>query len=410
MVDVRVPKHIKLELDGEAEYFEIKLLDKAFVTDFTKDKRSHYIFLYKLAYRKADGQTITSTIPYYLSDGHSNHFNGAVLLPFACINSSDSNACPTNPDKMNGLLFKYNPVDNFKTGLIHNQISTDLEAYFKRVASTRNYSEADIQKLMEWYQTDRDQYITSFLGRLKNFFDFFIGIVCNYKLANDLVEQHYIPNYTDRGIAKYNFTNPIDGNLGNFYEYHILSDFRILSGKNLGGRSLHTPYRFYLLRHLRELQNKIRQSLHNMLTIKYEPISDASMGGPKTLSFINKYVVTPNVCGVCGSSKCIGEWARQNYELYQQLSKIFIQRFASLNYPFLNPYFETVNPKYQNIYSVFHGWRAKCQSERGAKRLRTDSGEDDEQTGGHSYNHRYRKYTSEYLRLKQKNHLLFNRK
>lgn len=97
------------------------------------DDDNRKVIKYKLSYLDTTTRPPTTLleaiIPYYVSDGHTNHLRANMLYPFMCLSNGMKNqSCPYH--SINRLLFKYNIGTNFNTESIHKWIKSEYEKVF----------------------------------------------------------------------------------------------------------------------------------------------------------------------------------------------------------------------------------------------------------------------------------------
>lgn len=127
-----------------------------------------------------------ATIPYYVSDGHTNCLRGNVLYPFICF-SNTGGACPATEQYGRGLLLKYHVGRNISTG--------QISEYIYRALGRAPPDERSVVGL------------DSVLPRLKNLLDYLIAINGKYIVdyRPDRV-KYYRPVHDEPEGAKYDMT------------------------------------------------------------------------------------------------------------------------------------------------------------------------------------------------------------
>jgi hypothetical protein len=138
----------------------------------------NHVLIYKLSYTnesKENKENITAHIPYYVSNGHTNHFRANMLYPFICFNIKGSHNNPHITNKQilaEGGLFKYNICKNIDIDELNNYLYNKVK---------ESYNSDDIKKTYE----NKNTGIGSVLVRLENIIDYIIGI-CATSIINPI--------------------------------------------------------------------------------------------------------------------------------------------------------------------------------------------------------------------------------
>jgi len=124
------------------------------------------VIMYDIEYNSAE-KNHKSTIPYYISDGHTNNLRANMLFPMMSFNITESfKITPTTRDitrENSGLQFKYNAIFNLNTSELNNEIDTLFG------------SSEDLHFLKSYSKNQREG-STSVIMRIQNFLDFVIAL------------------------------------------------------------------------------------------------------------------------------------------------------------------------------------------------------------------------------------------
>ena len=74
-------------------------------------------------------ETLSTTIPYYISDGHTNHLRANMLFPFMSYNMEVNQNSPYVRGR-EGLLFKYNIGQNINTNSIEEWVRLEFIKFY----------------------------------------------------------------------------------------------------------------------------------------------------------------------------------------------------------------------------------------------------------------------------------------
>ena len=278
------------KIQSSHHLFEIKLANKY----ITKHLKPIFIYNFSIKNIKQNRYELTYNIPYYLSDAHTNHFRSNTLLPFICLNDNKTSSvsCPKNTEYANGLLFKYQIMNNTCTHLIHNSIIDKMDASEKKL-----------------YRKEMSTKLVSYLPRLTNFLDFMIGILLNKKIKNITTktdESEFMPFYS-KNLNDIFIKNP--------------SVIRTTTYENELGRdkirgfhgNRESTYRKYLMDELKSYNEEFSNILQNIHNIKLEFTN-------VNLNNLNQYdkntLISPNIC----KSGKVNIEAELNFYKYREFS------------------------------------------------------------------------------------------
>ncbi len=151
------------------------------------------VLIYQISYtdNTNPANNMTTRIPYYISDGHTNHFRANMIYPFICFNNQLSQTtCPfvVNPERLpEGGLIKLNIGINFDTSQITDWIHQQIGQHFDQ----------NLFNFMDEVSRDRHIGVISVLPRITNILDFFIAITSD-SIINLRPSVNYRPVYTPR--------------------------------------------------------------------------------------------------------------------------------------------------------------------------------------------------------------------
>ena len=95
--------------------FEFTPIDSNFITANQQPLYNYIVIIYELKIKTSAG-TAKANIPYYISDGQTNHLRANMIFPFICINEVNKgrDVCPYSDKWAWGLLYKYNKCTNLE--------------------------------------------------------------------------------------------------------------------------------------------------------------------------------------------------------------------------------------------------------------------------------------------------------
>jgi hypothetical protein len=128
-----------------------------------KKKLMAKIVVYDITYTDKRNITRTAKIPYYVSDGYSNHLRVNMLYPFMSFNIYDHLNSPYDNNAVPGLIFKY----QIGTNINYLEILKKIETNFLKTNSQNDLD--DINK-------NKDS-LKSIFKRLANCLDYVIGLL-----------------------------------------------------------------------------------------------------------------------------------------------------------------------------------------------------------------------------------------
>jgi hypothetical protein len=332
------------------------------------------VVLYKLSYfNSTTGETITSIIPYYISDGQTNNFRANMLFPFICVNEAvPGSGCPSIKTNR-GLLFKYHAVKNF-----------DIHAYDKYIIDEikKIPNGSIIDDILKKSSMNNSIGVSSVFRRLTNILDFFIAF-CSERIATEYPIEQYRPNLNNPSDAL-NFTMNTYGRneQKEYIEYYdkyrslilmILQDnynkfvkeFKIIN-------NVFTPLSFKTIS-LKDFNNlpEIKLCTHESESIRSIQLNYYNY----TLISIKLGEMIQSICDLHTKPEFFLTYYNSVNEIHQPN---FIASYAKF-FNFIKRFLHL--PKSRKLEQNIDDWNAKC------------------------YN-KYLKYKSKYLKLKKNNHLL----
>lgn len=200
----------------------------------TVRNRYYYVVIYNfiLNYK---GRIITSQIPYYVSDGHTNKFRANILYPFLCFKDNNSiDFCPYSPNHTilaEGGLIKLKIPNNFKIKKLEEWIENKFINKFwlwllhkRGINHPNNKIGIIIYRELINNSQRKTRGLPSVLPRLTNILDFIIAVL-SPNLGYDL--RHYRP------ITDENFKYDMTYSEPEFFEPNLAEDFYRLKLLNI---------------------------------------------------------------------------------------------------------------------------------------------------------------------------------
>ena len=138
------------------------------------------VIMYEITHKSIKG-VLKSTIPYYISDGHTNNLRANIPFPMMSFNKPDSfgiTPITQDVDKRDGLQIKYNAISNLNTVKLNVEIDT-------------LFNNNDDLHFLKSYSKSESEGSTTIIMRIKNFLDFVIALLsssielyCNDNISN----------------------------------------------------------------------------------------------------------------------------------------------------------------------------------------------------------------------------------
>lgn len=328
--------------------FQVSDIDLSTLNTYKKNKKNikKYIsILYKINYIRTNNteeKTFKCYIPYYLSDGQTNHFRLNLLFPYICIvNQYSPNTCPrllNSSQYSSGLLLKYGDVRNLNIKKIHTELTTMKE----------------IEICDDIYVCNPDG-INSVLPRLYNVLDFIIAIssyyIPNSYNINDDIKTY--PNYRDT-FDKFNIENDnYENNVNNFNKIHNIHNIN---------KEYDEMYRSSLLKFfINAKQNCIS---NKFIDVRYEKINIDGEDIVRSIELINKFMKY----GICNmDTNSTTEYAENNNNIYNYISYHMAKSLKSdNNFHFKNYILDQKKPPTLN--EMIKKWKATCDNTENIKK------------------------------------------
>jgi hypothetical protein len=363
-----------------------------------------YVILYELISGKNVEEILhRAIIPYYVSDGRTNHLRASMLYPFMCFHEYDkdskkiiSSGCLQSNFYIPNLLFKYESISNLDFKYINKWIESkvfndDTFKYFKYISK----SEKD----------QNGNFITgvlSVLPRIKNLLDFLIAIYSdkiNYDVVrnlNDSTIKNYRPNYVGNPFNYNEYADPIQDEKNPWVEFRC------------------DNYRKYLLIFFADMNTNLQKLniINSYVDLNLEPIrmkdfnnlpdvkvcDDKKINPDRNTNYDNYQNISNNLFSMINTiittKKNYHELAldKVSYDSEQDCdkSKLILKFINQFNLILKN---DIVIPSFTKNLS---NWRSTCDPNQLNKRQRIEI------TGGSIYN-KYLKYKAKYLALKKLN-------
>ena len=146
-----------------------------------EEDKYNYVILYNISYQSTD-TSLSTTIPYYISDGKTNNLRAQLLFPFFCFEKGEQymETCPSNKIYSNLKLNKYNIIKNINTDLLNDKIILDFITMIGPDKPTDTFL-----TLLKKYNEDHGKNLLSVSPRIGNILDLviciFTKILCNYE-------------------------------------------------------------------------------------------------------------------------------------------------------------------------------------------------------------------------------------
>jgi len=317
--------------------------------------RSNYIIcIYNLKMKdKKDKMILECNIPYYVSNGLTNHLRANLLFPFICFNLEETKEeCPfyTGNYLTKGGLFKYNVINNMNFRFIKKDIN-------------ESFDDSYMSKLIKDSQNERVG-ILSVIDRLHNLIDF---LIC--------LNNNNIINYEEKNIIKY---HPITDN--------FLDELNMNATVN---PLLYNDYEDYYKKILLMVLKRLITNFKKLDIVTFEQIDlKLEKDNIITKSFFNKYSNNPKIC----NNHKVSDEASKNVYNYGLISQNFgseiekmLEVFVGIepkseNGQFASEFMDLIKiPEYLEkdiLTDQIEKWKAKCYK-------------------------KYLKYKSKYFKLKQ---------
>lgn len=362
----------------ENKYFKFTPTEYIYI-----DSPATRVVIYNISYYDGDdtNSNLMAQIPYYISNGHTNHFRANMLYPFICFSHENSTeSCPFDPTHSklpNGGLMKLNIGQNFANLEIHAWIKSEL--------AKARYPDS-LYGLLQSTSRNKTVGVLSVLPRIQNILDYFIAIVAepiinmknyqNYRpvwtvgqeFNIDYVDNPALPKYY--GIQQSQSLNP-----HNFNDYLSIGDF----------------YRSKLTTALNDqIKHFIQYGILNTNEIILEPYQLTMQVFNQTVGICNREPKDSNNISMY-SIQNVSAYSLISHNLHQQLiTKVENEISAGIADPIRNKFFSTFNlmlirtpiyngPNPESLLPInIRGWNAQC------------------------YRQKYLKYKNKYLQLKNK--------
>lgn len=296
----------------------------------------NYVVLYKMVYNDRE-----ATVPYYLSDGHTNGIRGDFLAPFMCITQFENDGCPISFNKKN-LIYKYALCKNIDLRTINILLLN--ESKFETSLHKQYFMNSSIG-------------LRSFLPRFENLLDFIITISTNVKLNNfnGVDDSNFIPLYN----TKCKISDVISNSTNNLYTgIDDVTYYSKYPTKNVNHRllnSLKSVYRTKILNYLKTIQHDLSTLENNQY--KITPFQ-TNLKHFKNISLkdFNKEL---DICNITQSN--------QNYQSYKLISKIFYDAFKMLDFSgtkYIKKIFAEDVCKISSLQENITRWKAVCPDDK----------------------------------------------
>ncbi len=355
------------------------------------DSPATRVVIYNISYYDGDdtNSNLMAQIPYYISNGHTNHFRANMLYPFICFSHENSTeSCPFDPTHSklpNGGLMKLSIGKNFNNSEINKWIISELARAKKPNSNEQKYPES-LYRVLESTSKNGTVGVMSVLPRIQNILDYFIAIVTE-PIINMKNYQNYRPvwtagqefniDYVDSpALPKYyGLQRPESLDPHNFDEYLSIGDF----------------YRSRLTIALNDqIKHFIKYGILNTNEIILEPYQLTMQVFNQTVGICNREPKDSNNISMF-SIQNVSVYSLISHNLHQQLiTKVESEISSGIADPVRNKFFLTFNlmlirtpiyngPDPDSLLPInIRGWNAQC------------------------YRQKYLKYKNKYLQLKNK--------
>ena len=408
------------------KFFQIEIqLEENKIFKFTPveyiyiDSPARRVVIYNLNYFDLENNenNLESQIPYYISDGHTNHFRANMLYPFICFlheNSIDS--CPFDAQHLrlpNGGLIKLNIGQNFENTQIHDWIKLEL--------IKGKYPEP-LYELLKTTSRNKTVGVLSVLPRIQNILDYFIAVICE-PILNVKHYKNYRPVFTPG--QEYNIDH-IDEPVvpENYKVFENLRPFKFNDFLAIGDF-----YRSKLVVALNDqVKHFIRYGILHATEIVLEPYQLSMQVFNQTVGICNREPKNPDNKISFSSIANVSAYSLISDNLHQQLITRVEVEIGSAD-PVRNNFFGTLNGMLKRIPiynadepdnllpNIVNGWNARCYykkylkyaNSRGIsleqvfyeKYLLYDLNKNSNPSLN-TYKNKYLKYKNKYLQLKNK--------
>lgn len=329
-----IPQY-NIKLFNNTYNFTIK---KSYIVKMSNKDNYQLVIVYNLEYINEKNENFTCTIPYYLSDGHTNGINGNFLLPFLCFSHKHSAKCPrliNKPFGTSNLLLKYVTyrnlgLDNIKNFIFKPNQNLDSKQIIQNIFNI---------DLNDYYGHTTNIGLGSFLKRFSNILDLFISIVGNVKLNKiDNItnpEFNYIPNVNIINLNKFiihpNYNIENDTDVFNLLKTQLIQQFILNyihtknnqpSEENINNYintnlvKCSSKYRIDIINYLNDLKQNFILSLNQNMKINYITVIKNEKDIITDLDF-NKII------SICDGDN-IDPHSENNYNSYNIISQSFL--------------------------------------------------------------------------------------
>ena len=208
---------------------------------FTKRILYKIVVMYrlKIVYIDTEQIVLSCVIPYYISDGWTNHFRANMLYPFYCFNNIKSKTTPKTSENIEHTLIKINLVKNINMNDFNNHLLLKTKDRIK--LENPDITEEALDTLIENIKTKSEKEtidILSVLKRMKNLLNFLIGVNVELIIGDNYDEQNYRNN-----IYQPNKINSIERYTGINSNRKYPNDQEITYEDNIFRRELHRSLR-----------------------------------------------------------------------------------------------------------------------------------------------------------------------
>jgi hypothetical protein len=271
------------------------------------------VVMYSFEY-SSDTDCIKAEIPYYISDGNTNHYRANMLYPFLCFNHKSSYSCPYTTNVLSDAgLIKLNIARNFDTSLIDEWILYNIR---------RKGYEKELIDFLVLTSDGKRTGVLSVLPRITNILDFLIAISSDPIIQwqkTIISEKPYRPIFDMTSKYDMNVINePISRG-----EKEKFGTYRYKYGNNDDNATFR---KFMLITDY--YRNKLTVALNDQIKnyIKYGILSMT----PKQLEPNNINLTDFNdLLGICNNSK-ISQNSEQNVEKYSYISSMFYNELLNI--------------------------------------------------------------------------------
>ena len=202
---------------------------------------SHIVIMYNFSIIENEEIKMSCDIPYYMSDGWTNHFRANMLYPFYCFNKQTSLNTPKTNEFHDNVLIKNTLVENMNISILNEDILD--KTFYMLINKLRMSPKKTAQSIRTIIDNSLEQTIDlySVLPRIMNLLNFLIAInvkfIINNEFGDNIIDfkifrpnyQHSLEKYTEIDInEQYTYPNGESStNQDDVFRIYLYSFFKL---------------------------------------------------------------------------------------------------------------------------------------------------------------------------------------